>query len=82
MRSYIVVDFAFGIDFDAELVEYANRFNVVATNVTFYGPGGGWPEVRFDGNYAQIENVALAYFGPNGQGETDVAWILSQIHES
>jgi hypothetical protein len=79
MRN-VTVDFGFDVDFAAELIEYAQRFNVVPIVLSMHGPGGGWPEVRFVGTLPNVENLAIAYFGADGQGETDLAWILSQIH--
>lgn len=55
------------------------------TTVTYavmrrHGPGGGWPEVMFEGDHAEIDLVARRYAGPEAT-QMDVLDVISMITE-
>jgi hypothetical protein len=56
--NHLDLDWGDGIDPDASI--FAAKYDVTATVINPHGPGG-WPIVRFTGNYDDLVKVLRAY---------------------
>lgn len=58
---------ALDLDFVAENIEaieaFASQFDTKAEVLTWVGPGGGWPEVRFTGTWHSLTKLRKVYEG-------------------
>jgi len=75
----IVMDVAFahGPELDAYLGRLLADTKVTATVLREHGPGGGWPEVEFDGPRDHLFYVTVVHAGPDG----DPAWLTTLIQD-
>ena len=79
-RKYqIIVDWAEDFDDEEELLvntfDFARFHNCTVTIISIEGPGGYWPEVRFEGEYDDLKKLALDY----GMDEDDFEDLVCEV---
>lgn len=64
-KMRLIVDWAEDFDDEEELLmntfDFARSHNCIVTIMSLEGPGGYWPEVRFEGEYDDLKKLALDY---------------------
>lgn len=65
MFATLTIDWTGDYDYVDDLLldtfECAQNYNCRVTIMELEGPGGNWPEVRFEGEYNDLKELAMEY---------------------